>query len=132
MFGEKKKQSMLIFVVEDNAVYAKSLELYLKKQFPAPAEVKVYPVGELAIDNLKLEPDYIVMDYQLDSKYYDASDGLTTIREIRAKRPDVRIIVLSQQKDVSIPVEAADLGCRYVMKNEQAFESVEKLIRNWK
>jgi len=127
MFGQKNKSPKLIFIVEDNVVYAKSLEFFLKSKFEG-IEIKTFPVGELCIDNLHLKPDYIIMDYFLNTKYFDAEDGLSIMKEIKSKDPKVKILVLSAQQDVKIALAVKDSGSMYLMKNEEAFENIRNLI----
>lgn len=127
MFGTKNKSPKLIFIVEDNAMYAKSLEIFLKSKFEG-VEVKTFPVGELCIDNLHLNPDYIIMDYFLNSKYFDAEDGLSILKEIKAKNPKPKIIILSSQQDVKVALAVKDAGSMYVIKNDEAFENIQSVI----
>lgn len=128
MFGKKSNKPALIFVVEDNTMYAKTLQAFLKSKFPETV-VEVFPVGELAIDNLGRNPDYIVMDYYLDSKYYDAADGLSMIKEIKAKNPKINIIALTSQQDINVALAVKDAGCSYLVKNDEAFKKLEELIQ---
>lgn len=127
MFSQKNKSPKLIFIVEDNVMYSKSLEFFLKSKFEG-VEIKTFPVGELCIDNLHLKPDYIIMDYFLNTKYFDAEDGLTILKEIKAKDTKVRVIVLSAQQDVKVALAVKDLGSMYLMKNDEAFENIKNLM----
>lgn len=126
MFNNKKSPK-LIFIVEDNAVYARSLEFFLKSKFEG-VEVKTFPVGELALDSIHMKPDYIVMDYFLNSRYFDAEDGLSILKGIKEKDPKVKIIVLSSQQDVKVALAVKDQGSMYVIKNEEAFENILRLM----
>ena len=124
----QKNQPSLIFIVEDNAIYAKTLQHFLTQKFPG-AEVRIFPVGELCLDNLHRNPDVIVMDYSLDSRYYDAANGIDMMKEIRQKNKEVRIVVLSAQQDVAVAVEAMKAGNSfYIPKNEAPFANVEPFI----
>jgi two-component system OmpR family response regulator len=127
MFSQKKKSPKLIFVVEDNPVYAKSLEFFLKSKFDG-VDVKTFPVGELCVDNLHLKPDFIIMDYFLNSKYFDAEDGLSILKAIKAKDPNAKTIVLSSQQDVKVALSVKDAGSMYLIKNDDAFENILSLI----
>ena len=85
--------------------------------------------GESCIENLHLDPDCIIMDYHLNSKVYDAIDGLKTIRQIRKKNKRADIVFLSSQENMEVTVEAMKQhDCDYVVKNETAFEKIYKLI----
>lgn len=122
------KNPSLIFIVEDNTIYAKTLQLFLAQRFPS-ADIRIFPVGELCVDQLHRNPDYIIMDYSLDSRYYDAANGLDMMKEIRQKNKEVRIVVLSAQQDISVAVEAMKAGnSYYIMKDDAAFGNVEAFI----
>ncbi|PBQ32830.1 response regulator [Sphingobacteriaceae bacterium] len=127
MFGHKNK-SKLIFVVEDNTLYAKSLEVFLKTKFEN-IEVKLFPVGELALDNLHMKPDYIVVDYFLNGQYDDAEDGFSILIDIKTKDPKAKVILLSAQQDIKIALAVKDSGSMYVVKDDDAFENIAALIK---
>lgn len=124
----KNHHPKMIFIVEDNGLYAKSLQYYLESRFHE-SEIRVFSEGELCIQKLHLKPDYIVMDYFLNSKVYTAPDGLMTIRRIRKKNRDARIILLSTQQNMEVTVEAVkNHHCNYVVKSENAFEKIYTLM----
>ena len=132
MFDRKSKGKGLIFIVEDNAAYAKVLGIFLADEFPE-AKIKIYPVGEVCIDNLHHNPDAIIIDYELNSKYYDAADGLEIVREIRSKKPEVNIILLSAQENVQVAVAAIEeTKSHYVPKGGDAFQKVAALLKKGK
>lgn len=128
MFGKKSKQPLLIYIAEDNAMYAKTLQLFLKSRF-SEANVEVFPVGELLIDNLHKNPDVVIIDYFLNSRYHDASNGLEMTKEIRAKNRQVQIILLTGQQDIQVAVQAMkEAGASYIIKDDRAFANVEEAI----
>jgi DNA-binding NarL/FixJ family response regulator len=123
------KKTGIIFIVEDNPMYAKTLESSIRASFPLVSEIKTFPVGETCLMELHRNPEVIVIDYYLDSKYDDAETGLEIIRQIRAEKPNVNIIVLSSQSEIDIVIEAvAKYNCSYVKKDEDSFSKVELLI----
>ncbi|MES2514821.1 MAG: response regulator [Bacteroidota bacterium] len=130
LFKPKATKSGIIFVVEDNPVYAKTLESFIKSNFPEVKEVKVFPVGETCLLELHRDPDLIIMDYFLDTKYFDAETGLEIIKKIRIERPETNIVILSSQSDIEVVVEATKTyHCTYIRKDEGAFERVGEVIR---
>ena len=128
-FFKRKKRSKTIFIVEDNQVYAKALERFIRQSFPQVEEIKIFPAGEAAIMELKKNPCIIIMDHYLNSKYEDAASGLDAVREIKAKKPKIPIMLLSAQEDIGIAVEAAQkYNCRYIKKNAEAFGRVQEYL----
>jgi DNA-binding NtrC family response regulator len=127
-FGIKGK-SRTIFIVEDNVIYARALEEYLKRAFPDVKEVKTFDTGEVVLSELHLDPSIIIMDHYLNQER-GAVSGLETIKHIRAKKPGTSIMLLSAQGDISVALEATKkYKCHYVKKDEQAFNKVEEFIR---
>jgi DNA-binding NtrC family response regulator len=131
LFKSKAEKSGIIFIVEDNNAYAKTLETYIKSSFPSLTEVKLFPVGETCIMELHRKPDIIIIDYFLDAKYDDAATGLDIIKEIRVNNPELNIIVLSSQNEIGVVVEAIKTyKCSYIRKDELAFERVGEIIKD--
>lgn len=129
LFKPKASKTGIIFIVEDNAVYAKILEATIKADFPQVTNIRVFPVGETCLMELHLNPDLIIMDYFLDTKYADAETGLENIRKIRAEKSESNIVILSAQSDIEVVVNAIKLyDCSYIKKDEQAFERVKELL----
>ena len=53
-----------IFLVDDDALFLKSLEMEFKLH--GDFEIETYTSGELCFQNLKNHPDAIILDYHLD------------------------------------------------------------------
>ncbi|HSH67919.1 MAG TPA: response regulator [Bacteroidia bacterium] len=123
-------KTKIIFIVEDNPAYAKTLEAFLKNKFSDVKEIKVFPVGEVCLMEIHRNPTVVIMDYFLDTKYADAETGLEIIQKIKAQKPQTNIIILSSQKALDVTHEAVKkYDCNYVNKDESAFSKVEALIR---
>ncbi|MCW3072878.1 MAG: response regulator receiver protein [Bacteroidetes bacterium] len=129
MFLKKAKKPELIFIVEDNKLYAKTLQAYLKLQFREGTMVETFPVGELCIDNLHRNPDFVIMDYYLNSRFEDASNGFDIARHVKKEKPKTEVIVLSGQNNVEVVAETiSQIDCKYVVKNDEAYERVSSII----
>ena len=129
--GKVKNQASpkLIFIVEDNLLFLKSLQLFLNDKFPE-TDIAIFPLGELCLHSLHLNPDFIILDYHLDTKYSKAANGLQMIKQIRAAKQNAKIILLSAQDNIDVAVAAAKYkGCSYVTKNGDAYEKVYSIIQ---
>lgn len=123
-------KTKIIFIVEDNPAYAKTLEAFLKNKFTDVKEIKIFPVGEVCLMEIHRNPTVVIMDYFLDTKYADAETGLEIIKKIKAQKPQTNIIILSSQRELDVTHEAVrKYDCNYVTKDEKAFSKVEELIR---
>jgi DNA-binding NarL/FixJ family response regulator len=121
-----------IFIVEDNAAYASVLKEFLKAKFPDVSEVKIFPLGEASLLELYQNPTVIIIDHLLDSVQSDAATGLSIIKIIKDTNPSANIILLSAQKEFDVVSETiSKYGCKYVQKDEQAFNKVEQLVKDF-
>jgi len=126
----KKENQIKIFIVEDNEVYAKSLQIFVKNSFPHIKEIKIFRIGELCLLEMNLNPDIVIMDYFLNSKYEEAQNGLEIIKRIKTQKPKTNIIVLSQQKDFNVVLEVIrQYDCLYVQKDQESFSKIELFIK---
>jgi len=131
LFKSKSSRTGLVFIVEDNTAYAKMLQAYLKTNFSSIKEVELFPVGETCLLNLHKNPDAIIIDYFLDTKYPDAETGLETVEKIRDEKSEMNIIVLSAQKDMTVVMDAMKkYNCSYVRKDDSAFERVNEIMKD--
>ena len=125
-----KNTQINIFIVEDNEVYARSLQGFLQTCFPNITKINIFRIGELCLMEMDSNPNIVIMDYFLNSKYEKALNGLEIIKLIKAQKPQTNIIVLSAQENVSVVLEAIkQYDCAYVQKNQEAFNKIEQFIK---
>ena len=121
----------VIFLVEDNMIYAKQLEFFLKSKFDSKADIMYFPVSEVL--DVKFEadiiPDVIIMDHFLNEKYNDASLGYTALQKIKKQYPQIELILHTSQESIDLAITAIkDKVCRYVSKNKEAFGRLEDIV----
>ncbi len=116
-----------LFLVDDDALFLKSLELeFIQK---ADFVIETYPTGEQCISNLSRYPDVIILDYQLDGIDKSAMNGLETLDKIKAFNPDMPVIMLSSQDKIDVAINCMHhKAFDYVVKSETAFVRLEKII----
>ena len=132
LFRKDDQNEKTIFIVEDNELYAKSLQSFLTIRFPEIHRIKIFPVGELCLMELYQNPTVVIMDHMLNSKYTDAASGLSIIKKIKAASDRTNIILLSAQKEFEVVSKAiSKYGCTYLQKNEESFKKVEELARKF-
>lgn len=131
-FIKKKLSSRkkIIFIVDDDDIYAKSLQVFIYTHFPDVKEVKVFNIGEMCLMELHRNPTIVIIDYILNSVNKDAHNGLEVIKRIKLEKPKTHVIVLSAQKNYHVALEAMNQpDCNYVPKNHEAFGKIEQLIK---
>ena len=121
------KNKVKIFLVDDDALFLKSLEIEFLDN--ADFTVETYPTGELCIANLSHNPDIIILDYQLDGIVKNAMNGLETLDKIKAFNPEIPVIMLSSQDKIEVAINCMHhKAFDYVVKSETAFVRLQKII----
>ncbi len=130
-FKKAHLSKQIIFIVEDNEAYGKSLRAFIQAHFPEIKEIKNFRIGEMCLMELHRNPGIVIVDYFLNSKYEDAHNGLEIIEQIKNLKPNTQIIVLTSQERPGVIIDAIKkYDCGYVQKDENAFKYVKKLIKN--
>ena len=121
------KDKIKLFLVDDDAVFLKVLEVELLQH--ADFEVETYPTGEECIKQLSHCPDVIILDYHLDGIEKDAMNGIETLDQIKAYNPDIPVVMLSSQDKIDVAISCMHhRAFDYVVKSETAFVRLQKII----
>ena len=123
----KTPDKIKLFLVDDDALYLKLLEIDFHQQ--ADFVIETYATGELCLENLGHNPDIIILDYFLDSVERNAMNGLEVLNKIKAINLDIPVIMLSSQDKIEVAVNCIHhLAFDYVVKSETAFIRLQKTI----
>lgn len=115
-----------IFIVEDNEIYSMMLDYKLSNE--SIYQFVSFTSGEECLDNLYLNPDIIILDYGLPGM-----SGYETLVEIKKRRPEIHIIVLSTNTDKRLKEVLLKAGADYfILKQENGekklIEKIEILL----
>ncbi len=125
----KKEDKVRIFLVDDDVVYLKLLEIEFRES--ADFEIETYATGELCVENLSHKPDIIILDYLLDGVERDVMNGIETLDKIKAFDPNIQVVMLSAQDKIDVAVNCMHHAAfDYVVKSETAFMRLQKIIIN--
>lgn len=123
----ENENKVKIFLVDDDAVFLKSLEIEFLQH--ADFDIETYTSGELCVENLSQNPDVIILDYHLDGIDKNAMNGLETLIQIKALYPDIPVVILSSQDKIEVAVNCMHhKAFDYVVKSETAFMRLQKII----
>ena len=121
------KEKIKLFLVDDDAVFLKSLEIEFLQH--ADFVIETYATGELCMKNLSHSPDVIVLDYCLDGIDKKAMNGIETLDKIKAFNPDIPVVMLSGQDKIEVAIDCMHhRAFDYVVKSETAFIRLQKII----
>ncbi|MCD6332687.1 MAG: sigma-54-dependent Fis family transcriptional regulator [Bacteroidales bacterium] len=115
---------MKIFVVEDDKFYVKLIEHHLKLN--PEFEVDAFYSGQDIINHLGENPDIITLDFTLPDM-----SGHEVLAAIRNYDPNINVIVISGQEDISTAVKLLKDGAYdYITKDENIRERLLNTIHN--
>jgi DNA-binding NarL/FixJ family response regulator len=81
------------------------------------------------VENLSHNPDVIILDYYLDGIDETAMNGIETLDKIKAKNPDIPVVMLSAQDKIEVAISCMHhKAFDYVVKSETAFLRLKKII----
>jgi len=117
----------LIFLVDDDALFLKSLEIDFTQN--TESYIKTFTTGELCLENISQNPDIIILDYYLNSIDINAINGIETLDRIKTANPLIPVIMLSSQDKIEVAVICMKHNAfDYVVKSETAFVRLKKII----
>lgn len=112
-----------IFVVDDDEMMSMALEDFLTRN--SLHEVHLFSTGEDCIRNLRLQPDVIILDYNLNTVQKDAADGMKILEAIKQLNRNITVVLFSAQDAYSVAVKSINKGAtEYVIKDKDAFEKI--------
>ncbi|CAN5378807.1 hypothetical protein BH10BAC1_BH10BAC1_06610 [soil metagenome] len=123
----KVNDRIKLFLVDDDAVFLKSLEIEFLQH--ADFIIETYATGELCLENLSHDPDVIILDYHLDGIDKNAMNGVETLDKIKAHNQDIPVVMLSSQDKIDVAIDCMHhRAFDYVVKSETAFMRLQKII----
>jgi DNA-binding NtrC family response regulator len=126
----KDENKIKLFLVDDDAVYLKLLEIDFMQNSDFIFES--FTTGELCVKNLSHKPDAIILDYHLDSVEKNAMNGIETLDKIKTFNPNIPVIMLSSQDKIDVAINCMHhKAFDYIVKSETAFIRLQKAINNF-
>lgn len=112
-----------IAIIEDNEMYANVLKQAIQGE---GIIADIYESGSAFLDHIDNDYSMVSVDYSLDGE-----NGVDLIKKIYETKPKLPVILLSGQDDVSVVVEAYELGvAQYIIKDEVAITKLKHAIAN--
>lgn len=113
-----------VFIVEDDQFTAAMLRHHLSLN--PDNDVEVFHNGKACLENLYRKPDVICLDYFLPGE-----TGEVILNKIRAKNPDLPVIIVSGQEDVSTAIRLLKDGAYdYIVKDENVKDKLWNLVNH--
>jgi two-component system OmpR family response regulator len=123
----KIDEKIKLFLVDDDAVFLKSLEIEFLNH--ADFDIETFATGELCLASISKKPDVVILDFHLDGIDKTAINGLETLDEIKKIDVEIPVIMLSSQDKIDVAVQCIHHNAfDYVVKSETAFVRLQKII----
>lgn len=120
-------KTISIFLVDDDTVYLKSLEIHFLSM--KNIVIKTFATGEECIEHLDENPTLIILDYHLNGILTSAMNGIETLDIIKETKPNIEVIMLSSQDKIDVAVACMHhKAFDYIVKSETAFIRLQKTI----
>jgi DNA-binding NtrC family response regulator len=118
-----------VFVVDDDEMMSMALEDHLTRN--TLHEIHCFTTGEECIRNLRLQPDIIILDYNLNSVQKEAANGMAILEAIKKLNKHIPVILFSAQDAYSVALQSINKGAtQYVIKDENAFDNIVALCNS--
>ena len=123
----KNENKIKLFLVDDDAVFLKLLEIEFLQH--ADFIIETFATGEQCLENLRHVPDIIILDYYLNGVDKNAINGLDTLDKIKRFNSDIPVVILSSQDKIDVAINCMHhRAFDYVVKSETAFIRLQKII----
>jgi len=118
-------KTLKIMIIEDEKHHFELMERAIKKELPN-AVVDLCEKADFGLDRLEeTSPDIIIADY-----LFSGMSGLELFEELKMRKIDIPVIVVTGHGDESVAVRAMKLGAfDYVVKSGNFFELIPESIR---
>ncbi len=117
---------MKIVLVEDSRSVAATIEMYLTEEYGEQLSFERAASLAAAVDVLERStPDVVLLDLGLPD-----SEGLDTLKSVRARFPDIPVVVLTAASDEQLALAALRLGAQdYIFKSDANQKLLNRSIR---
>ncbi len=122
----KTNKPYKIFIVEDNIFFAECVAKHLVSEGYI---VHTFINGENMLQQIKINPDVIILDYYLDQKGSHIMNGREILSEIRKTHKQTPVVFLSVEDDIELVIQLLKTGASdYVLKDENVFLNLIKSL----
>lgn len=123
----KNMNKIKLFLVDDDALFLKSLEIEFLQR--SDFIIETFKTGEACVAGLSRNPDVIILDYLLDGVDKTSMNGIETLDMIKIFDSNIPVVILSAQDKIDVAVDCMHhKAFDYVVKSETAFMRLQKII----
>jgi DNA-binding NarL/FixJ family response regulator len=115
-----------IFIIDDDASFLFVLKRHLERK--NIFEIHTFNTGEAGIEQLHLNPDILILDYNLN-RSGSRMNGREVMEVTKRQLQKARIIMLSGQEDGQLVLELIRQGIReYIVKGINSLDELDEIL----
>lgn len=131
----KPQDNISVFLIEDNEVFLKALELSLAECFKSEIQIESFANGEDCLNKIEQDPetvaDIVILDYHLNTDSKNAMNGFDVLKKIKKFNSGIIVIMLSAEDKLQIAIDCITYGAyEYVVKSETAIIRIQNILKN--
>lgn len=116
-----------IFIVDDDEMFAKMLFNHLSLK--THHQYRLFQNGADFLKQLEEKPDWVILDYYLESQRKKAVNGMQVLETIKKQHRHIPAIMLSGQESSGLAAQTIAKGAaHYVIKGKASFAEIENII----
>jgi len=117
----------LIYIVDDDPF----INMLVVKRFTTEGyKMEAFESGEGCLKSLNRNPDLIILDYLFVPKGNTVMNGMEVFDMIKARKPDIPVIMLSGQENGEVVLELARKGIvDYIIKDNNLLDNLNTAIK---
>lgn len=117
----------LIYIVDDDPF----INMLVVKRFTTEGyKMEAFESGEACLNSLNKNPDLIILDYLFVPKGNTVMNGMEIFDMIKARKPDIPVIMLSGQENGEVVLELARKGIvDYIIKDNNLLDNLNTAIK---
>ncbi len=130
LFSKESAKKIRVFLVDDDPLFLKALELSISSNLGS-ATINTFQTGEACLQNMKLKPSVVILDYYLNSEIPYAWDGMNILKQIKKINPKTKVIMLSSQDSLNVAIDCMEKGAYdYVSKSRASLVRINNILKN--
>lgn len=116
-----------IFIIDDDQMLCEGLTDYLTRK--TAHNITCFHTGEDFMQHIFENPDFVLLDFHLNTVKKDAMNGMQILEFIKKNNPKIQVIMLSSQEKYALAMQTILKGAeQYVIKDEDAFAKIYEMI----
>lgn len=122
-----RKKSILIYIIDDDMVFSKSISYQLSRNLATDIKVKIFSSFDEFMQNIHRKPDIVIVDYYLQNN--DSIDGIILLHKIKDALKNTEVVILAGESSIDMAIDTIKNGAYdFIRKNSNVFQRIKLTI----